>query len=201
MPSQHRYQPVSIRPPEQLRDWLFEYASRQNRPVRSVVIEALEEYRAHREEKDDEIMRTVTSEHARNYLCIAFAHNFMRPDQDAMAPIWFPDIEYSRNGTLSDAMKARGTDHFLGVLRENGYVIRPRAGTDARPALHHVLWDQWTKDEAGNGRFTGRLFDDYGRIYRGCTAMDAANYTVERLAVLGGELRLYTVQEDGPQSY
>jgi hypothetical protein len=64
-------------------------------------------------------------------------------------------------------------------------------------ALHHVLWDRWTKDEIGNGRFTGRLFDDHGTIYHGCTADDAATYTAERLGVLGGELRSYTIQEDG----
>jgi hypothetical protein len=49
-----------------------------------------------------------------------------------------------------------------------------------------VLWDQWTKEEIGNGRFTGRLFDDHGKIYHGCTADDAASYAVERIAALGG---------------
>jgi len=74
-----------------------------------------------------------------------------------------------------------------------------RQEADVHAALHHVLWDKWTKEEIGNGRFTGRIFDDHGLIYRGCTAIDAANYTVQRLAVLGGELRSYTIQEDGPQ--
>lgn len=201
MPSQHRHQPISLRLPEQLRDWVLAYASTHNRPVRSVVIEALEEYRAQRERKDGDTMHTVTSEHARNYLRIAFTHNFMRPDQPAWpTPIWFPGINYSADGTLSGDMKAKGTEHLLGVLRDHGYVIRMSAETDVRSALHHALWDQWTKEEAGNGRFTGRLFDDLGRIYQGCTALDAANYTVERLTVLGGELRSYTIQEDGPQS-
>jgi len=30
----------------------------------------------------------------------------------------------------------------------------------------------------------GRLFDDHGQIYRGCTAFDAAQYTLQRLAAL-----------------
>lgn len=199
MPNQHRHQPISIRPPEQLRDWLFDYAHQQNRPVRAIVIEALEEYRNRREEQEDESMHAVTSEHAKDYLRTAFIYNFMQPDQTAQAPIWFPGVEYRADGTLADDMKARGTEHFRTVLRDNGYVIKMHAGIDERSALHHVLWDQWTKEEAGNGRFTGRLFDDYGRIYLGCTANDAANYAVERLAALGGELRSYTVQEDGPQ--
>lgn len=62
-----------------------------------------------------------------------------------------------------------------------------------------MLWDKWTKDEIGNGRLTGCLFDDYGTIYRGCNADDAASYMVERLAALGGELGSYTIHEDGPQ--
>jgi len=200
MPSQHRHQPISVRLPEHLRDWLVEYASRHDRPVRSVVIESLEEYRASREQETHDRMRTVTSEHARNYLYTAFSCNFMRPGKMAWTPIWFPGIQYRADGTLTDEMKAEGTAHLIGVLRDNGYVIRLGAGTDPAVALHHVLWDQWTKQEAGNGRFTGRLFDDHGQIYHGCTAINAATYTVERLATLGAELRSYTVQEDGLQS-
>jgi hypothetical protein len=52
---------------------------------------------------------------------------------------------------------------------------------------------------SATGSTGGCLFDDYGRIYLGSTADDAAKYTVGRLAVLGGELRSYTVQEDGIQ--
>lgn len=200
MPSQHRHPPISIRPPGRLRDWLLEYAGQQNRPVRSVVIEALEEFRARQQREDADTMRIVTSEHARTCLRTVFTYNFMRPDQAAWAPIWFPGIEYSSTGTLSEEMKSRGTEHFLGVLRENGYVLRLSKGDDAHAALHHVLWKQWTKEEAGNGRFTGRLFDDHGRIYHGCTAMDVANYAVARLTELGGELRSYTIQEDGTRS-
>jgi hypothetical protein len=33
------------------------------------------------------------------------------------------------------------------------------------------------------------MFDGRGQIYRGCTAFDAAGYTLQRLAALGGELR------------
>jgi hypothetical protein len=33
------------------------------------------------------------------------------------------------------------------------------------------------------------LFDGYGRIYRGCTAFDAAKYTLQRLDAMGGHLR------------
>lgn len=199
MPNQHRYQPISIRPPQQLRDWLFDYARELDRPVRSIVIEALEEYRIRRQKEDSDTMRTVTTEHARDYLRTAFTYNFMQPEKTAQAPVWFPGIEYRTDGTLTDDTKARGTEHFRTILRDNGYVIRMTAGKDESSVLHHIMWDQWTKEEAGNGRFTGRLFDDYGRIYFGCTPYDAANYTVERLVTLGGELRSYTVQEDGAQ--
>jgi hypothetical protein len=190
---------MSIRPPEHLRDWLFGYAEQHGRPVRSVVIEAIEEYRSRREQEGNNLMRAVTSEHARNYLRIAFAHKFMQPDKMAHAPILFPGIQFSPDGTLPDRMKARGTKHLLDVLRENGYAITLGPGADAEAALHHVLWDQWTKEEAGNGRFTGRLFDDHGRLYLGCTADDAASYTMERLTVLGGSLRSRAGQDHGPQ--
>ena len=53
---------------------------------------------------------------------------------------------------------------------------------------HHILWDKWTEDEIGEHQFIGRLFNDRGQIYRGCTAFDAATYTIQRLAVLGGEV-------------
>ena len=56
-------------------------------------------------------------------------------------------------------------------------------------AVQHVLWDRWTAAEVGENEFIGQLFDDHGRIYRGCTAFDAASYTLQRLAALGGEIR------------
>jgi hypothetical protein len=199
MPSQHTHPPISIRPPEQLRTWLIAYARQHDRPVRAIVTEALEEYRARHDKEGNEHMRTVTTTHARESLRRAFIWNFMRPDQPAMTPIMFPGLQYRADGTLTDAMKAKATGHLIAVLRDSGYVIEAHDDDDVAAILHHVLWDKWTKDEIGNGRFTGCLFDDYGTIYRGCTADDAANYTVERLAVLGGELRSYTIQEDGVQ--
>ncbi|HUD36156.1 MAG TPA: hypothetical protein VMR14_04610 [Streptosporangiaceae bacterium] len=177
--------------------WLIGYAQSQGRPVRAIVTEALEEYRARHEQEGSEHMRTVTPTHARDGLRRVFIWNFMRPDKPAMTPIQFPGLEYSHDGTLSEAMKAKATEHLIDVLRHNGYVIEIDDDLDATAALHHVLWDKWTKDEIGNGRFTGCLFNGYGVIYQGCNADDAANYTVERLAVLGGELRSYTIQEDG----
>ncbi len=78
MPSQHGHPPISIRPPGHLRDWLFDYAERHERAVRAVVIDALEEYRARREQKDDDAMLTVTTSHARDYLQRAFTYYFMR---------------------------------------------------------------------------------------------------------------------------
>jgi hypothetical protein len=199
MPSQHSHPPISIRPPAQLRAWLIAYARHHDRPVRTIVTEALEEYRARHDQEGNQSMRTVTTAHARDSLRRAFIYNFMRPDETAQAPIQFPGIEYSRDGTLTDGMKATATRHLINVLRDNGYLIEVDEDADATAALHHVLWDRWTKDEIGNGRFTGRLFDDHGTIYLGCNADDAATYTVERLAALGGELRSYTIQEDGIQ--
>jgi hypothetical protein len=199
MPSQHSHPPISIRPPEQLRAWLIAYARQHDRPVRWVITEALEEYRARHDQEGNSTMRTITSTHARDALRRAFIYNFMRPDAVAMTPIRLPGLEYSPAGTLTDAMKARATEHLIRVLKSNGYVLDVDENADATATLHHVLWDKWTKEEIGNGRFTGRLFDDHGRIYMGCTADDAANYTVERLAVLGGELRSYTIQEHGIQ--
>jgi hypothetical protein len=197
MPSQHSYPPISIRPPEQLRAWLIAYARCHDRPVRSVITEALEEYRARHDQGGDNAMRTVTSTHARDALRRAFIHNFMRPDAVAMTPIQVPGLKYSPAGTLTDAMKTKATEYLIRVLKDNGYVIEVDGDADATATLHHVLWDKWTKEEIGNGRFIGRLFDDHGTIYIGCNADDAANYTVDRLAVLGGELRSYTIQEDG----
>jgi hypothetical protein len=44
-------------------------------------------------------------------------------------------------------------------------------------------------DVGGEHQFIGQLFNERGQIYRGCTAFDAARYTLQRLAALGGELR------------
>jgi hypothetical protein len=123
----------------------------------------------------------------------------MRPDRTASEPIWFPGIAYNPDGVLTGGMKTRATGHLIGILRDNGFIIHAVTGDDPTAALHHVLWDRWRKEEIGNGRFVGRLFDDNGKIYQGCTAINAAIYTVERLTALGCELRSYTIQEDGPQ--
>jgi hypothetical protein len=65
---------------------------------------------------------------------------------------------------------------------------RAAAGTPPE-AMRRILWDKWSEDDIGEHQFIGRLFDDRGQIYRGCTAFDAARYTLQRLAALGGELR------------
>jgi hypothetical protein len=39
-------------------------------------------------------------------------------------------------------------------------------------AMGRVLWDRWSEDEIGEHEFIGRLFDDRGQIYRGCTAFE-----------------------------
>jgi len=201
LPSQHRHQPLSIRLSDRLRAWLVDYANRHDRAVRSIVVEALEEFRSrHEHEEGNSVMRTVTNESAKEYLRNAFTFNFLEPYKSTQAPISFPGIVFNSDGTLSEDMKVRGTRHFMGVLRHNGFVIRMSGDVDAETALNRVLWDRWTQDELGNGRFIGRLFDDYGRIYQGRNAVNAASDTLDRLAALGGELHSYTIQEDGPQT-
>jgi hypothetical protein len=145
-------------------------------------------------------MRTVTNESAKEYVRNAFTFHFLEPYKSAQAPISFPGIAYNSDGTLSEDMKVRCTKHLMGVLRRNGFVIRMKGGGHAKTAMHRVLWDRWTQEELGNGRFIGRLFDDYGRIYQGRNAVNAASDTLDRLATLGGELHSYTIQEDGPQT-
>ena len=144
-------------------------------------------------------MRLMTPEYAKDSLRLAFTYNFMRPDQVASVPIWFPGVEYAPDGTLTESMQIAGTEHLIGVLAGNGSIIRSGSNADVAKALHHALWDRWTADEIGEGGFVGHLFDDHGRIYRGCTAINAANHTAERLAALGCELWSYTIGEDGPQ--
>ncbi len=118
-----------------------------------------------------------------------FVYRFMRPDDFASAPIDFPGIEYE-DGRLADGMQAKAAAHLIGALRGQGYeVIFQDAATDVTQAMQHVLWDRWTAAEVGEHEFIGQLFDDHGRIYHGCTAFDAASYTLQRLAALGGEIR------------
>jgi hypothetical protein len=85
-------------------------------------------------------------------------------------------------------MKVKATQHLIDVLSSYGCMIRFDGGTDVNTAVHHVLWDQWTQVEIGNGRFIGRMFDDEGRIYHGCTADQAAKYALERIRAIGGDL-------------
>lgn len=46
MPSQHKRAPVTFRPPEDDRAWLYEHAAQLSRSVGSVLSEALAAYRA-----------------------------------------------------------------------------------------------------------------------------------------------------------
>ena len=144
-------------------------------------------------------MQAMTAGVARGYLHRAFVYNFMQPNSTAQAPIDFPGIVYKPDGTLAAGMQEKGTQHLIAVLRDNGCAIRRSDGSDASDALHHVLWDRWTQEEIGTGRFIGHLFDDHGKIYLGCTAIDAATYTLERLTSLHTGLYSYTREDVGLQ--
>jgi hypothetical protein len=133
--------------------------------------------------------RSLLVEHIQETLRRTFVFRFMRPDDFAWAPIDFPGIEYE-DGRLADGMQAKAAEYLIGELRDQGYeIVFQDTATDVTQALQHVLWDRWTAAEVGDNEFLGQLFDDYGRIYRGCTAFDAASYTMQRLAALGGEIR------------
>lgn len=54
MPSQHKYSPVSFRPPEADRAWLIEQAREWGMPVNELLTRALREYRARWESSSDE---------------------------------------------------------------------------------------------------------------------------------------------------
>jgi hypothetical protein len=120
-----------------------------------------------------------------------FVHKFMRPNDYAWAPIDFPGIIYDADGVLADDMQERAAAHLMAAIRAQGYDIAfDDPATDTTDAVRRILWDKWTEADVGENRFIGRLFSDRGQIYPGCTAFDAATYTLERLNVLGGELRL-----------
>lgn len=53
MPSRHKHYPVSFRPPEGDRQWLFAYAAKHDLAVGAVLSMALAEFRANREESKD----------------------------------------------------------------------------------------------------------------------------------------------------
>lgn len=134
--------------------------------------------------------RAIPAEHVQEALRRVFVYQFMRPDDFAWAPIDFPGVEYDEDGLLANGMQAKAAAHLVDAVRGKGYVIAfDDPGTDATEAMRHVLWDKWTEDEVGEHQFIGRLFDGRGQIYRGCTAFDAARYTLDRLAALGGEIR------------
>ncbi len=60
----------------------------------------------------------------------------------AWYPIDFPGLVYSDDGTLTDEMKAKGTQHLIDVLNDNGCVIEFDEDNDLNSSLHHVLWDR-----------------------------------------------------------
>ncbi len=134
--------------------------------------------------------RTVPAEHVQEILRRVFVYKFMRPDDFAWAPINFPGVEYDDDGRLADGIHAEAAAHLVDAIRGQGYeFVFEDPATDVAEAMRHILWDKWSADEVGEHQFIGRLFDDHGQIYRGCTAFDAARYTLQRLAALGGELR------------
>ena len=151
--------------------------------------ERAEELRVWESRRPGQGRRAMLAEHVQEVLRRTFVFRFMRPDDHSSAPIDFPGIEYA-DGRLTDGMQARAAEHLIGALREQGYdVVFPHADTDVIQAVQRVLWGRWTPTEVGEHEFIGQLFDDHGRIYHGCTAFDAAAYTLQRLAALGGELR------------
>jgi hypothetical protein len=134
--------------------------------------------------------KTPPAPHVQEALRRVFVYNFMRPDDFAWAPIDFPGARYDDDGVLSDGMQARATAHLVDAIRQQGYeLVFDNPATDPVAVMHHILWDKWTDDEIGEHQFIGRLFNERGQIYRGCTAFDAANYTLQRLAALDGAIR------------
>ena len=133
--------------------------------------------------------RAMMAEHVQETLRRTFVFKFMRPNDFAWAPIDFPGIVYE-DGRLAEGMRERAAEHLIAALHEQGFdIVFQDPATDVTQAVQHVLWDRWTAAEVGENEFIGELFDDHGRIYRGCTAFDAASYTLRRLEALGGEIR------------
>lgn len=198
MPSQHLGRPVSVRIPGSLHEWLSDHATQHKRSLGSVIVQAIDEYRLRNQsEQAGGEMSSVSMEQVKNHLRTLFAHKFMRLNDTAYAPINFPGVKYNDDGTLSHDMKAKGTSYLMGLLLDSGFSVEMADGSDPGKALHKALWDKWTVEEVGHGRFIGQLFDDKGRIYRGCLANDAARYTVERLMLQQGVVRSFFVRGDG----
>lgn len=149
--------------------------------------ERAEEIRVWERRRPGQGRRAMLAEHVQETLRRTFIFRFMRPDDFAWAPIDFPGAVYE-NGRLADGMQAKAAAHLVDALYEQGLEIVFEDGTDVAEAVRHVLWDQWTEAEVGD-EFLGELFDDHGRIYHGCTAFEAAAYTLQRLAALGAEIR------------
>jgi hypothetical protein len=149
-----------------------------------------EELRAWASRRPGRGRRAVPAEHVQEALRRVFVYKFMRPDDLAMAPIDFPGVEYDADGRLASGMQVKAAAHLVGAIRDQGYEIAfEDPATDVTEAMGRILWDRWSEDEIGEHQFIGRLFDDRGQIYRGCTAFEAARYCLQRLAALGGELR------------
>lgn len=148
-----------------------------------------EEIRVWESRRPGQGRRAMLAEHVEEMLRRTFVFRFLRPDDYASAPINFPGIEYE-DGQLAGGMRAKAAEHLINALRDQGYeIVFQDPATDVTQAVQRVLWDRWTAAEVGEREFIGRLFDDHGRIYHGCTAFDAAAYTLLRLAALGGEIR------------
>lgn len=151
--------------------------------------ERAEEIRVWESRRPGQGRRAMLAEHVQETLRRTFVFRFMRPDDFSSAPIDFPGIEYE-DGRLAEGMQAKAAVHLIGVLRDQGYeIVFQDPSTDVTQAVQRVLWDRWTAAEVGEREFIGRLFDDHGRIHHGCTAFDAAAYTLQRLSALGGEIR------------
>jgi len=147
-----------------------------------------EEIRAWASRRPGRGRRAAPADHVQEVLRRIFVHKFMRPDDFAWAPIDFPGIQYDPDGRLSGGMQAKAAAHLVDTLRRDGYeIVFEDPTTDVTEAIRRVLWDRWSEDAVGKHQFIGRLFDDRGQIYRGCTAFDAARYTLQRLAALDGE--------------
>ncbi|MFC6019922.1 hypothetical protein ACFP2T_27455 [Plantactinospora solaniradicis] len=148
-----------------------------------------EELRVWESRRPGQGRRAMLTAHVQETVRRTFIFRFLRPDDLTSAPIDFPGIRYE-DGRLAEGMQAKAAEHLIGALRDQGCEIVFRdPATDARQAMQRVLWDRWTAAEVGEDEFVGQLFDDRGRIYHGCTAFDAAAYTLQRLAALGGEIR------------
>jgi hypothetical protein len=149
-----------------------------------------EEIRAWMDHRPGRGRKAPPAPHVQEALRRVFVYNFMRPDDFASAPIDFPGAQYDDDGMLSGGMQAKATAHLIDAIRQRGYdLVFDDPATDPVAVMHHILWDKWTEDEIGEYQFIGRLFNERGQIYHGCTAFDAANYTLQRLTAFDGEIR------------